>query len=90
VPDESLVLAAQIIDGFSAPIRDMQRQLRMLVENNAKAHTQGTGLAKVHTEAYPKLLVSVRATARTLQGEIAPVVEKLGFAATSTGLAFGG
>jgi hypothetical protein len=88
--DEALVLAATVIDQFSVPIQNMQRQLRLLVENNARAHTQGTGLAKTHTEAYSKLLVSVRQTARTLQGEFAPVVEKLGFAANSTGLAFGG
>jgi hypothetical protein len=88
--DEALVLAAQVVDQFSVPIQNMQRQLRMLVENNARAHTQGTTLVKTHTEAYGKLLVSVRQTARQLQGEFAPVVEKLGFAATSTGLAFGG
>ena len=68
----------------------MQRQLRLLVENNAKAHTQGTGLAKVHTKAYSELLVSVRQTARVMQADFAPIVEKVGFAATSTGLAFGG
>jgi hypothetical protein len=88
--DEALVLAAQVVDQFSNPIKDMQRQLRLLVENNAKAHTQGAGLAKVHTEAYSKLLVSVRQTARVLQADFAPIVEKIGFAATSTGLAFGG
>jgi muramidase (phage lysozyme) len=88
--DEALVLAAQVVDQFSVPIQNMQRQLRLLVENNAKAHTQGAGLAKVHTEAYSKLLVSVRQTARVLQADFAPIVEKIGFAATSTGLAFGG
>ena len=88
--DESLVLAAVVTDNFSRPLKEMQRQLRMLVENNARAHTQGTALVKTHTEAYGKLLVSVRQTARQLQADFAPVVEKLGFAATSTGLAFGG
>ena len=88
--DEALVLAAQVVDQFSNRIKDMQRQLRLLVENNAKAHTQGTGLAKVHTKAYSELLVSVRQTARIMQADFAPIVEKIGFAATSTGLAFGG
>jgi hypothetical protein len=90
VADEALVLAAQVVDQFSNPIKDMQRQLRLLVENNAKAHTQGTGLAKVHTKAYSELLVSVRQTARVMQADFAPIVEKIGFAANSTGLAFGG
>jgi hypothetical protein len=90
LPDESLVLAAQVVDQFSVPIQNMQRQLRLLVENNAKAHTQGAGLAKIHTEAYSKLLVSVRQTARTLQGEFAPIVEKLGFSASAAGVGFAG
>jgi hypothetical protein len=88
--DEALVLSAVVVEKFSNPIKDMQRQLRLLVENNAKAHTQGAGLAKVHTEAYSKLLVSVRQTARTLQGDFAPIVEKLGFSATAAGVGFAG
>jgi hypothetical protein len=88
--DEALVLSAVVTDNFSRPIRDMQRQLRLLVENNQRAHVQGTGLAKVHTKAYSELLVSVKQTARVLQADFAPVIEKIGFAATSTGLAFGG
>jgi hypothetical protein len=37
--DEALVLSAQVVDRFSAPIRYMHRQLRALVDRNAKAHT---------------------------------------------------
>jgi hypothetical protein len=88
--DESLTLAAQVVDQFSVPIQNMQRQLRLLVENNQRAHVQGTGLVKVHAEAYSKLLVSVRQTAREIQSEVVPGVEKLGFSAITAATKFGG
>ena len=68
----------------------MQRQLRLLVEANAKSHTAGADLATRHSKAYGELLISVRDTAKQLQGSFAPAIEKIEFAATRAGLAFGG
>ena len=61
-----------------------------MVEANAKSHTAGADLATRHSKAYGELLISVRDTAKQLQGSFAPAIEKIEFAATRAGLAFGG
>jgi hypothetical protein len=88
--DEALVLSAVVVDRFSNPIKEMQKQLRQLTEANAKSHTAGAELATRHSKAYGELLISVRDTAKQLQGQFAPAIEKIEFAATRAGLAFGG
>ena len=43
--DDVLSLEVVVLDRFSVPIQNMQRQLRLLFENNAKGHTQGAALS---------------------------------------------
>jgi hypothetical protein len=86
VADESLILAAQVVDQFSAPIRDMQRQLRSLTDANKKSHIEGTSLAKTHGTEFGKLRESVSKTSEVFRREFAPVFK--GVAEEATGLRF--
>lgn len=87
--DEALRLQAQVVDQFSQPIRDMQRQLRLLTESNRRTHIEGARQVQTHTKAYGELRLQVMQTARHLQGDFEPVIRTLGTAATAAGLSFG-
>lgn len=87
--DEALRLQAQVVDQFSQPIRDMQRQLRLLTESNRRTHVEGTRSVTTHAKAYTELRMQVMQTARHLQGDFEPVIRTLGTAATAAGLSFG-
>jgi muramidase (phage lysozyme) len=84
--DETLVLAAQVYDQFSAPIRSMQAQLRQLAAENAKSHTQGVALAKAHGESFTRLRESVSKTSEVFRREFAPMLKDI--ASEATGLRF--
>jgi hypothetical protein len=88
--DETLRLAAQVVDQFSEPIRNMQGQLRRLSEANARSHREGTALAKGHAATYASLRTQVTATARELQTDLSPLVDKAGFGFATAALRIGG
>jgi len=84
--DEALVLSAVVVDRFSNPIKDMQKQLRALTAENARSHAQGVQLAKGHADSFMKLRESATKTADTFRREFTPVFKD--FAETATGLRF--
>src|ERR1700677_251789 len=84
--DEALVLSAVVVDRFSNPIKDMQKQLRALTAENARSHAQGVQLAKGHAASFMKLRESATKTADTFRREFTPVFKD--FAETATGLRF--
>jgi hypothetical protein len=86
LPDESLQLVAQVVDQFSAPIRDMQRQLRQLTAENRKSHIEGAGLVRAHGEQFKKLRENITQTSEVFRREFAPVFKDI--ASEATGLRF--
>jgi hypothetical protein len=52
MPSEQLTLVAQIFDRFSAPLRDMQRQLGLFDQQGRKVHTEGIKLSRLHAAEY--------------------------------------
>jgi hypothetical protein len=86
MPDDSLQLVAQVVDQFSAPIRDMQRQLRALTDANKKSHVEGAGLVRAHGEQFKKLRENITQTSEVLRREFAPVFKDI--ASEATGLRF--
>ena len=73
--DEALSLEAIVLDRFSAPIRDMSRQLRQLTDANRRSAVEGTGLAKAHGESFTRLRESVSKTSEVFRREFAPMLK---------------
>ena len=88
--DEVLSLSAVVLDRYSQPIRDLARQLRTLADQNAKTHTAGASMAKIHTESFTKLFESVHKTSEGFRREFLPVIEKLSTEALGLKLVLGG
>jgi muramidase (phage lysozyme) len=88
--DEALSLEAVVLDRFSAPIRDLSRQLRALTDANRKSHVEGVGLAKAHGESFTRLRESVTKTADVFRKEFLPTLEHIAEQATGVRFAFMG
>jgi hypothetical protein len=87
--EEQLRMAAEIVDKFSAPLREMRRQLQGFSEYGQKAHKEGAAGAKTHEEAILKLREAFRQTTDVAKGGFEPAIEKLGMTALTTGIGLG-
>jgi len=76
MPDESLVLVAQVYDAFLSRSKNMQRQLRQLTDANQRSHIQGAAVSKIHAESFTKLRESVGKSAEVFRRDFLPAIEK--------------
>jgi phage-related tail protein len=90
MPSEALQLIAQVTDRFSAPMRDMQRQLSLFDEKGRKVHTEGVKAARLHAQQYAELQKQTKETARTVKELLTPTLAVLGVGAISAGAAMAG
>jgi hypothetical protein len=90
LPDEALVLVAQVYDGFSEPIKNMQRSLRQLTDANQRSHIQGAAVSKIHAESFTKLRESVGKSAEVFRRDFLPAIEKISTEALGLKLVLGG
>jgi hypothetical protein len=86
---EALRMAAEIVDKFSGPLKEMQRQLRAFSEYGQKAHKEGVSGAKAHEESIHKLRDAFRQTTDIAKGGFEPAIESIGMTAVTTGIGLG-
>ena len=84
---EVLQLTAQVIDKFSAPIRDLQRSMRTMSEHGRAVHIEGARYAKAHKDSFEDLRKVARETSDHFRNVFNPVMTGLGISAISTGAA---
>ncbi len=83
--EEALRLAAEVVDRFSAPIRDMTRQLSDLNKLAQKQSKEGVAYNKEHVKSFQSLQQSMHEFSNKLKGELAPAMAGLGVGAISLG-----
>jgi hypothetical protein len=88
--DEVLRMSAEVVDKFSVPLRDMQRQLRQLADMNVTTNKEGVRATTAHTESFVKLRDIVRRTTTSFKGELSPAISELGSISTGVGGAIAG
>jgi hypothetical protein len=87
---DTLSLVAQVVDQFSAPLRDMTRRLREFGDFGTQVHKTGTRYAKDHRNAFEDLRKSVKETSEHVRGVLTPAMAGLGLGAIGTGAAIAG
>jgi len=80
--NEVLSLTAQVIDRYSAPIRDMTRSLRTMSEHGKAVHVEGARYAKQHRDSFEDLRKTARETGDQFKNVLNPTLVGL-----ETGLA---
>jgi hypothetical protein len=83
----TLSLVAQIVNKFSAPLRDMSRDLTVFDEKGRKVSTEGAKLAKFHAQQYQELTRQTKEVARTVKELLVPTMNTLGIGSISAGAA---
>jgi hypothetical protein len=83
--NEVLSLTAQVIDRYSAPIRDMTRSMRTMGEHGRAMHTEGARYAKAHKDSFEALRKTARETGDQFKNVLNPAMIGLGLSAISVG-----
>ena len=81
--DETLRLAATVVDKWSAPLKDMQRSLRSLAAETSSVHKAGTAQAKTHSLALGDLKKSVGEVGDRINSGLRPALAGLGVGSLS-------
>jgi hypothetical protein len=87
---EQLTLVAQVLDKFSAPMRQMSRELGIFDERGRRVHVDGVKMARLHAKEYQELTKQTREVARTVKDFLTPTMAVLGVGAISAGAALAG
>lgn len=87
---EQLQLAAQVVDKFSAPIRDLQRQLQLLAKETKGAHKEGAGDAQKHSKAWGDLQKTVVTASEKVKSEFVPAIDAMGLSALTAATSLAG
>ena len=82
---ETLQLTAQVIDKFSAPIRDLQRSMRIMSEQGKAVHIEGSRYAKAHKDSFEALRKTARETSDHFKNVMNPALVGLGLSAVTVG-----
>jgi hypothetical protein len=82
---ETLQLTAQVIDKFSAPIRDLQRSMRTMSEQGKAVHIEGQKYSKAHRDSFEALRKVARETSDHFKNVFNPVMTGLGISALTVG-----
>jgi hypothetical protein len=75
---ETLKLVAQVVDQFSVPIRDMQRQIGAMADQLRKTHKVGIGDADAHMKAFRKLREETHELGGQVKGVVTPAMAAFG------------
>ena len=78
--DESLVLAARVVDAFSPTLKDLQRSLRAISAETKISHKVGVDSAKSHSAALTELGQTFRVTAERARTTFVPALAAIGIA----------
>jgi hypothetical protein len=70
--EESLRLAAEVVDKFSKPLKDLQRSLRSLSATASDAHKLSTVRAKDHEEALCQSSGAKSAVSERMKADLRP------------------
>lgn len=81
--DETLRMAAEVVDKFSGPLRNMQRTLQKLSDQVKGSHKAGADQAKQHTKAFDDLHHSIRDVSERVRGALNPAFAAFGVGALS-------
>ncbi|MGD0334057.1 MAG: hypothetical protein ABSA90_12520 [Xanthobacteraceae bacterium] len=75
---ETLRLAAEVVDKYSGPLREMQKALRRVADEVKGTHAQGTAYAKKHQEAVGVLGKETEKFEQRLRRGVTPALAALG------------
>lgn len=81
--DDSLKIAAEIVDKFSGPLKDMQRSLRALSGTATIAHKEGARHAKEHEHRIGELRKEFIESGRQVRELFVPALASIGIAGFS-------
>lgn len=81
--DESLCMAAEVVDKFSQPLRNMQRSLRGFSDEVAKSHKEGAAGAKEHLKHFDELRKSVKEASGQVRETLNPALAAFGIGTVS-------
>ena len=81
--DESLVLAARVVDAFSPTLKDLQRSLRSIAATTKQTHSESTKYAKDHTAALSELKMTLTQTGERVRSVFTPALAAMGVGALS-------
>jgi hypothetical protein len=81
---ETLTLAAQVVDQFSAPLRDLTKQLRAFSGLQQDTNVRGKRDVDRHWQSYRDLNKQVTDTAASTKKLLQPAIEALGVSSLST------
>jgi hypothetical protein len=88
-PDESLRLAAEIVDKFSGPLREMTKSIHSFQDRLKGAHTDGSKAARESEKAHHELEEQMEKLHRRVEGGVGPAMEALGLQMFGVGGAIG-
>jgi hypothetical protein len=80
---DTLRMAAEITDKFSAPLRNMTRSLKGFSDNVNKTHAEGIYGAKEHLKHFRELDKSVKEVGSRVRESLSPAFEAFGLGALS-------
>ncbi len=75
---ENLRLIAEVVDRFSKPIRDMQRQVGGMADQLRRTHKLGVGDADAHMKAFRKLREETHELGSQVKGVVTPAMAAFG------------
>jgi|GEM_PF-2742494 len=81
---DTLALAATVVDQFSRPLADLTRQLKAFSSLEQSTHQRGKRTVDDHWKGYRELALQSRATADDLKKFLTPAVEGLGLASIAS------
>jgi hypothetical protein len=80
---DTLRMAAEITDKFSAPLRNMTRSLKGFSDNVNKTHAEGIYGAKEHLKHFRELDKTIKETGSRVRESLSPAFEAFGLGALS-------
>ncbi|HUD85011.1 MAG TPA: hypothetical protein VMR17_01105, partial [Xanthobacteraceae bacterium] len=76
--DDSMRLAAEIVNKWSGPLRDMRKDLRSLTDSLKASHETGAAQAKKHNEAFGDLGKTVARVDEGIKSSLTPALAAFG------------
>jgi hypothetical protein len=86
---DSLKLAAEIVDKFSGPLREMTKSVHSFQDMLKGAHAEGSKGAKEQAERQKALNEALRSTGEKLTGFVTPAMAALGLSVGGVGASIG-
>jgi hypothetical protein len=87
--EDTLRLAAEVVDKFSGPLREMTKSVHAFQDMMKGAHTEGSKGAKEQAKQQLELHDAFEKTARSVQGFVTPSMTALGLSVGGAGAAIG-